>query len=73
MPVQFKNECVHVCMMCVYVDTRAIVHAWKSGHLCEVGFLLPPLHEFQGLNSIARTRGQDFYPQSHLACQGPFS
>lgn len=34
MPVQFKNECVHVCMMCVYVDTHAIVHAWKSEDIC---------------------------------------
>lgn len=39
MPVQFKNECVHICMMCVYVDTRAIVCARKSEDICvESGF-----------------------------------
>lgn len=54
--------------MCVYVDTRASVRAWKSEDICVESVFFCLYIKFQGLNSVARTGGQDFYPESHLAC-----
>lgn len=41
---------MNVCMMCVCGHTCHSARMEARGHVCGVGCLLPPSHEFQGLN-----------------------